>query len=118
MFQLKDRIPTMQRSRVVYKYTCGICRDTYIGKTMRRLATRVSEHRGRSERTGRASDCPPFSAIRQHMESHGSLVDPECFQIVTSSNGDINLKILETLAIHQQKPKICSQESSLILQIL
>ena len=117
-FQIKNPIPLMQRSRVVYKYTCGICSDTYIGKTMRRLATRVSEHRGISDRTDKPLACPPFSAIREHMQQHNVAVDPRCFKILATSTNDTNLKILETIATHQMKPEISTKESSMIVQIL
>ena len=117
-FHIKDEIPFMQRFRVVYMYTCGVCRDTYIGKTMRRLDDRIPEHVGVSARTGAAISTPLFSSIRNHMEDHGAPVNPEHFQIIATGASDADLKILETLANHFYDPKILSRETSLIVQIL
>ena len=40
----KDKIPNTSRSNLVYKFTCPGCNSSYIGKTERNLATRLSEH--------------------------------------------------------------------------
>ena len=40
----KDKIPTHQKSNVVYSIRCPGCGDEYIGKTDRCVITRMSEH--------------------------------------------------------------------------
>ena len=42
----KDKIPNPSRSNIVYEFTCpGLsCNSSYVGKTERNLATRLSEH--------------------------------------------------------------------------
>ena len=42
-FPYKDRFNRSQMSKVVYKASCWDCRDSYIGKTKRRLHDRTSE---------------------------------------------------------------------------
>ena len=85
-FRVKDSIPCSQRSKVVYKYTCDVCKASYIGKTMRTLATRIAEHSGMSIRTGNLLSSPPYSAIREHLETHGGVrVNPSNFKVF--SNG-------------------------------
>ena len=50
--KLKTSLPSLKtsfarelRSKVVYKLTCKGCNSTYVGQTVRPLATRVDEHR-------------------------------------------------------------------------
>ena len=52
----KDKIPNSSRSNIVYEVTCPGCNSSYIGKTERNLATRLSEH----------SD-PQKSSISKHL---------------------------------------------------
>ena len=40
----KDRIPTEQRSNIIYEITCPGCGERYVGKTDRCLNTRMIEH--------------------------------------------------------------------------
>ena len=39
----KDKIPNLSKSSVVYEVTCPGCSATYIGKTERRLQTRLAD---------------------------------------------------------------------------
>ena len=45
-FPFKDRIPTLIRSSVIYKFQCPGCNASYFGKTSRNLVTRCREHLG------------------------------------------------------------------------
>ena len=40
----KDKIPDSERNNLVYEFSCPGCSATYIGKTVRSLRTRLSEH--------------------------------------------------------------------------
>ena len=40
----KDKIPELERNDVVYEFSCPGCSATYIGKTVRNLRTRLTEH--------------------------------------------------------------------------
>ena len=40
----KDKIPDLERNDLVYEFSCPGCSATYIGKTVRNLRTRLSEH--------------------------------------------------------------------------
>jgi hypothetical protein len=42
---MKDKIPTENKSNVVYLVPCTECNATYVGETKRRLKARVTEHR-------------------------------------------------------------------------
>jgi hypothetical protein len=43
-FPMKDQIPKLLKSKVVYKLDCSNCEATYIGKTMRHVRRRLHEH--------------------------------------------------------------------------
>ena len=55
---MKDRIPTLSKSYVVYEFTCPGCSASYIGLTKRTLYQRTKEHASREE-----------SAIRAHLDN-------------------------------------------------
>ena len=41
---MKDQIPKLMKSYVVYQFNCPSCNDSYIGKTERNLCIRTEEH--------------------------------------------------------------------------
>ena len=60
--KLKTCVPSLKtsfarelRSKMVYKLTCSGCNSTYVGQTVRHLATRVDEH------------CKSDYPVRQHL---------------------------------------------------
>ena len=55
----KDKIPNPSRTNIVYEFTCPGCNSSYVGKTERNLATRLSEH----------SD-PQKSSISKHLSEY------------------------------------------------
>ena len=44
-FNYKDHLPLYLRSGIVYKYTCGIFSDSYIGSSVKKARVRFSQHR-------------------------------------------------------------------------
>ena len=46
---VKDKIPTHQKSNVIYTIKCPGCGEDYIGKTDRCIITRLNEHSNRSD---------------------------------------------------------------------
>ena len=119
-FRVKDCIPLRLRTGVVYKFTCGVCNDSYIGKTIQHLDSRISQHMGVSEYTYKVtqSSMNLQSSIRDHMKVHNMGVDPNSFSIMTQANSDLDLKVYETLFSHMLKPEICKNETSLTLQLV
>ena len=67
-FKHKDVTSPFWCSDIVYKYSCAVCNNCYIGSTNRSLALRVSEHQGKSYRTKQYLNKPFQSAIRDHSE--------------------------------------------------
>ena len=66
-FRFKDKIPEPLLSCLIYKFTCGSCNASYIGKTYRHMKVRVSEHQGVSPRTGKALKGTMSTSVRDHM---------------------------------------------------
>ena len=106
IFSYKDRLPKASRSSVVYQYSCSRCESTYVGSTLRTLKTRVSEHAGRSVRTGNMLNSPPFSSVRLHAEECDSIVSISDFKILDYSKNSSDLRILEAMYISKIKPKL------------
>ena len=106
LFQFKDRLPDILCSRIVYKYSCGDCGATYVGKSQRHLHTRIAEHKGLSIRTGQPLAKPSFSNIRNHAWQCNHRIVKDNFKIITRSENNQDLHILESLAINQHKPNL------------
>ena len=45
-FRFKDSAPETLQSNLIYKFSCGSCTASYIGKTYTLFKVRVSEHQG------------------------------------------------------------------------
>ena len=61
----KDRLPSIQRSNVVYKYLCH-CDSVYVGRTSQRLEDRSNQHipkfiRNQTKRTAPTAQLQNFS---------------------------------------------------------
>ena len=64
LFPYKDRALMLLRSGIVYKFTYQYCGALYLGQTLRRLHTRISEYIGVSPLTGRNWQRLHFPASR------------------------------------------------------
>ena len=117
-FSFKDRLPKGMRSSLIYKYSCVRCTSEYIGSTTRILTTRVAEHAGRSHRTDRILANPPHSNIRDHAETCGSPIVLDNFNIIDSCNNSNDLRILESLYIHKERPSLNNMQSAHPLYIV
>ena len=115
-FKFKDKVPDQLRSNIVYLYSCLHCNATYVGETTRHLRTRISEHRGVSNRTGKLLRNNPNSNIYKHYLDSGHEICSESFSIV--SDGLQNLRVTESVLIHLQKPSLNLNVQSVELLIL
>ena len=52
-FCLKDPVPQILTSGMVYKFQCGLCNESYYGECVRHLALRSGEHIGVSSSTNK-----------------------------------------------------------------
>ena len=115
LFKLKDRVPIELQASAIYKYQCGSCNATYIGKSKRQIRVRQFELLGRSIRTNRPLGKPSFSAIHQHAEEKDHPVHLDNFSVLTSRSNEMELSTVETLYIIKEKPSLCNNERSVEL---
>ena len=98
---LKCRTPLLLLANVVYKFKClRNANNTYIGKIIRHLATRVREH-------GTSS-----SVVTNHLssyETNRSNFSCNNFSIIDSGKNDYEITVRETLDIKFKKPTIDRQ---------
>ena len=117
-FQFKDKISKLCMPNIIYKYTCELCKEFYIGKTCRQFRCRIREHCGLTVRTGKACSqgCEVFSEIRNHCgQGHHIKVNPDCFQILARLRCENDLELLESLYQRSLKPKIINKVQSVPL---
>ena len=104
-FRFKNAFPMMSHSSIIDSYVGTYCGAQNVGSTARTLFVRSSEHSGKSYRTGLPVFCPKHSAIRSHSEQVcNAAVSNAAFSIVDSANDDLDLRILESIYIHDRKP--------------
>ena len=86
---------------MVYKFHCSRDENTsYIGKTIRHLATRSKEHLTGS------------TAVSQHLRSCQSCREEATlnnFTVIASGRSDFDISIKEALFIRYEKPRINNQ---------
>ena len=103
-FSLKCHTPMPLMANVVYQFTClRDANSTYIGKTIRHLATRVKEH----------ATSP--SAIKDHLSSCITCKDNyscNSFKVIDSANSDFEVSIKEALHIKHKNPSLNKQLST------
>ena len=117
LFRFKDRITNHLLSSVVYEYNCGLYASSYIGQTGKQLKIRMSQHKGRSFRTGQLLASPEFSNIRNHaFETDHPILDDNIKILDTCDPFD--LRLLESIYIHKKNPSLKDQNSSTELSIL
>ena len=116
MFPVKDGVPKLMKSNIVYKFECGICHSTYIGETTRHYATRIAEHKGISPLTG-----APMSKVNSHIYDHyfqtGHTIKDENFSILFCTD-PFDVQLSESIAIHELNPNLNEKQSSTPLKIL
>ena len=66
-FSFKDVVPEPLRFCQIYNFTCGSCNVSYIGKALRHMKFRVSEHQGVSLGTGKHLKETLSTSVRDHI---------------------------------------------------
>ena len=74
---IKDRIPSSQRTGVVFKIPCAECDAVYVGEMMRSLDVKMWEHRLITESTQ-----PQHSAVVEHALDFGHIVEWQAATVV------------------------------------
>ena len=110
-FKYKDSIPSHIRSLVVYKFKCGSCNATYIGKSKRHHEVRMCEHLGISYRTGVPTkfNINTTTAIRDHIRQTGHQNDFNNFEILNFGKNNLECLIKEGILIKKSTPTLNKQ---------
>ena len=94
---------------IVYKITCNICKDTYIGETSRTAHHRLGEHMRYAKHPKTKSNCEQALAI--HYTNNHCDVQPDlAFDILTVQPNTSRRKIYEAMFIYQNNPKMNLRE--------
>ena len=111
LFNFKDRLSPKCLSQVVYKFSCGDCTITYIGKTTRHLKVRMCEHLGISHITGKPRKFNPKqdTAVKKHLRESGHKCTLDNFSIISRARNNLDLSIKESLLIGKEQPVLNRQ---------
>ena len=91
--RVKDVLPQGKQSHIVYKIPCS-CGEVYIGKTVRRLHTRLQEHQKACQEGSTA-----LSAVAEHVYQHQHPIQWEETSIVDQARGHRELLVKEAIHI-------------------
>ena len=107
---LRTNFPVLQRSDVIYMMRCSDCSGRYIGKTKRKLHTRVCEHIAALNGRG-------FSCIAENSLRAGHRIDWTNVKVIGSDCSDIRLLYKETFLIKKHKSTMNNYVSSKSLNV-
>ena len=102
-FRLKDSVHQTLQSNLIYKFSCGSCTASYIGKTYRHFKVRVSEHQGVSPRTGKPVKGTLSTSVRDHMLVCDHKVVQEDFKFLGNESDRYLLELKECLVIKRDR---------------
>ena len=105
-FNFKDVVPEPLRFCQIYKFTCGSCNASYIGKTFRHMKVRVSKHQGVSSRTGKHLKGTLSISVRDHMLDCNHMVAWDDFKVLGRESNHWLLEIKESLFIKRDNPSL------------
>ena len=91
-FSVKDVIPKLLKSFVVYKFQCASYNVCYIGEETRHLSTGIAEHLEK----GKMSNI--FKLLNENHDCK-NLSTLDCFQIIDSASSKFRLKLKEAIYI-------------------
>ena len=85
---------------------CSNCKVTYYGKTYRHISSRVAEHMGISNLTGKHLKCVKQSAVSDHLLECNCSIDSDHFDILVCDANKFRLLIKENLLIKRDQPQL------------
>ena len=108
---LKSKPTSVATSDCIYKFTCT-CGAGYLGRTERRLETRIAEHIPKYlGKPSSATNRQPASSIGEHLLETGHRVDVNrAFKVLLKATSPRLLRFAEALSIHRFKHSLCVQK--------
>ena len=120
--QLKDPIPNLDKSCIVYKFNC-FCDKSYIGQTSRHFKTRIKEHlpacvlkfieKEPEIMTTATKNVIKRSSVAEHLVNNRECAkeyDLSRFKIIHHCKNMTDLIKLEAISIYLEKPVLCKQK--------
>ena len=98
--QLKDKLPTLSRSDVVYEITCATCHRKYIGQCSTNLQQRISLHKSDSKLR------PNRCNLASHVHNTGHSMNFEEIKVLAQENKYQKRVFLEMCFIQQCKTSL------------
>ena len=120
LFRFKDSIPEALQSFIIYKFTCGACNSSYVGKTDRHRHIRWCEHlKLQPFRGGPSRNKQKPTAVNIHSTTTKHSATYENFEVIgrERSRNTFHLKIKESLLIKKLAPSLNGQDSSIPLML-
>ena len=114
--QLKDRPPSSTTSMCIYQFNCS-CGAGYVGRTTRRLSTRIREHHPAWLCKGVVKGIR--SSIVEHLVDTGHQVEIDnafsvCYRVTSRVPKGVRFHLLciaESIGIQIIKPELCIQKN-------
>ena len=101
-----DRNAFEVTSSCIYQFECP-CGSKYLGRTERRLATRIAEHMPKSSLN---MSKLPASSIARHLLDCTQCYNPkEAFTVIIKQPNSLLIRFSEACAIRRLKPNLCKQ---------
>ena len=111
LFTVKNGIPKLLKSFVVYKFVCLGCNACYIGETTRHLSTRIKEHLEKDKKS------LIFKLLDENHHCK-TLSTPDCFQIIDSASSMFRLKLKEAVHFSWTNPSLNRQLKHVSISII
>ena len=105
-FRFKDSVHGTLRSNLIYKFSCGSCTTSYIGKTYRHFKVRVSEYQGVSPRTGKPVKGALSTSVRDHMLVCDHKLVHEDFKFLGNESNRYLLELKDSLFIKRDRSSL------------
>ena len=105
-FRLKDSVHETLLSNLIYKFLCGSCATSCIGKTYRHFKVRVLEHQGVSPRTGKTVKGTLSTSVRDHFLVCDHKVVHEDFKFLGNESNRYLLELKESLFIQSDRSSL------------
>ena len=107
-FDLKIHLGEKICSGIIYRYKCSNCKVTYYGKTFRYFYTRIAEHMGISNLTGKRLKNVKQSAISDHLLQCNYVISFDDFSILAMDCNKFRFLLRVSLLIKHDKPILSS----------
>ena len=105
-FRLKELVPKILTSSVVYKFQCGLCNESYYGECVRYLAVKSGEHIGISPLINKKVQLKKDSTVFHYLLNCNYSPTFEDFSVQCHENKKYLLEMKESLLTMRDRPSM------------